>query len=292
MNIHKIFLSYLAVGMVGLCILLMPHSAFAAQLIFQTIPNNVVGDETTIVDVRVDPQSENLNVVEGTISFQGTATDKLSVDVETGGSVLTLWPTSPSYDPSGKSIRFTGGVPGGFDQEGSLFRLRLSSSISGNVMISWAGGSVYLNDGKGTKEAISAQPVNINLKEQSAGSINISSSDTTPPSFDTVEIGHDPNSYDGKYFISFHATDDVSGVARYEVKEGQTLTNVDNGVYVFRDQDRKIPVTVTAYDRAGNSKTVIISARFDWTKSAIIILLSVGILFVVLLYAYKKFIKK
>ncbi len=270
----------------------VPHNLFAAQLIFQTISNETVGDGTVVVDVRIDPQSENLNVVEGVINFKGNATDKLSVDIETGGSLLTIWPTSPSYDPSGKSIHFTGGVPGGFNQEGSLFRLKLSSSISGKMTISWAGGSVYLNDGKGTKEAVSAQSVDINLTEQNAGSVSTSSSDTTPPTFDTVEIGHDPNSYDGKYFISFHATDDISGVARYEVKEGSTITEVTNGVYVFRDQTRKTSVSITAYDQAGNSKTVEVSPRFDWTKDVILILIFVGILFSVLLYAYKKFFKK
>jgi hypothetical protein len=286
------FLSYFALGVIGFCILLMPRSAFAAELIFKVVPNIAAGDGATIIEARIDPQSKDLNVVEGVINFQGAIADKLSVDVETGGSVLTLWPTPPNYLPSEKNIRFTGGVPMGFDREGLLFRMRLFSSTSGSVMISWAGGSAYLNDGKGTKEGISAQPISISLTQQNTGTVSTSSPDNIPPHFDTVEIGRDPNVYDGKYFVSFHAIDDISGVARYEVKEGQSVTTVTDGVYIFRDQARQTPVTISAYDQAGNSKTIEIPSRFDWTKSAILVLLFAVILFIVLRYGYKKIIKK
>lgn len=150
-------------GMAGLFIISLPLNVFAAQIIFKVVPNNVTGDRATIVEARIDPQSKDLNVVEGIVNFQGTITDKLSVEVDADGSVLTIWPTPPQYLSSEKVIRFTGGVPGGFNHESLLFRMRLSSPLSGNIIISWIDGAAYLSDGLGTKETISTMSVTVNL---------------------------------------------------------------------------------------------------------------------------------
>jgi len=288
----RILFLYLALGVTGLFVILMPQNVFAAELIFKLIPNNTVNDGATIIEARIDPQSKVLNVVEGIINFQGAIIDKLSVEVETGGSVLTLWPTPPQYLSGEKVIRFTGGRPNGFNHEGLLFRIRLASSLSGNAIISWISGTAYLNDGKGTQETISSRSITISLDKQNPDMIAKSSLDSAPPYFDITEIGRDPDVYDGKYFVSFHAIDDISGVERYEVKEGQTVTNVADGIYVFKDQDRKTAITITAYDKAGNSKTIEIPRKFDWVKYVIIILLLVIILSVAWRYGYKKIIKK
>lgn len=289
---RKIFSLYVAIGLASLLMLLVPQNVFGAQLTFKEIPNSTLGDKTTVIEVRIDPQSKKLNVVEGTIDFQGTVSDKLSVGIETGGSALKLWPTAPKYIPSEKAIRFIGGVPGGFNNESLLFRMRLTSLSSGNVTIAWIDGTAYLNDGKGTKEAISAEPVTLTVNPQNADAVSEFSLDVTPPTFEAVEVGQDPTVYGGKYFVSFQAADDISGVERYEVKEGQTITNVIDGVYVPRDQSFKTPITVTAYDQAGNSTTVEVPARFNWAKGVTIILLIVIVLFLAFLYGYKKIIKK
>ncbi len=292
MNRPKILTLYFAVGFVGLFLFFAPQNLFAAQLILKNVTNTVAGDGTTIIEARIDPQSERLNVVEGAINFQGAITDKLSVAVETGGSVLTIWPTVPKFLSNEKSIRFVGGVPGGFDHEGLLFRIRLFATVSGDITISLPQGAVYLNDGKGTKEPVSVQSVILHLDKQDPNTISTSSPDNIPPYFDSVEIGQDPNSYDGKSFVSFHATDDISGVARYEVTEGSSTTEITDGVYVFKDQDRKVPVLITAYDQVGNSQTTEIPARFNKTKDVILVLIFVVILLAVLLYGFKKIIKK
>jgi hypothetical protein len=143
----------------------VPQSIFAAELIFKIVPNTTPNDSATIVEVRIDPDGKNLNVVDGTISFQGEASNNLSVQVENGQSVLSLWPLPPNYIENEQVIRFTGGVPNGFSKEGLLFRMRLTSAMNGNLEISYLNGSAYLNDGKGTKEFISSKPLKINLDE-------------------------------------------------------------------------------------------------------------------------------
>ena len=66
------------------------------------------------------------------------------------------------YLQNEKNIRFTGGSPEGFSREGLLFRIHLSSPLSDKAIISWIGGSAYLNDGKGTKEVVFAKPFTLN----------------------------------------------------------------------------------------------------------------------------------
>ncbi len=162
---HKIFSVYFTTAILALSFSAVPQSVFSADLTFKVIPNTEVGDSTTIIEVRIDPQSKKLNVVEGAIGFSGPASDNLAVQVENGQSILPMWPTAPQYDKTQKVVNFTGGIPNGFDSEGLLFRLRLSPTLSGDLYLTYQNGSAYLNDGKGTKEPISSQPLKIQVNK-------------------------------------------------------------------------------------------------------------------------------
>jgi hypothetical protein len=279
----------------SLFVLLLPQRIFAAQLFFQLAANSSPDDKAAIVEVRVDPESKLLNVVEGVILFQGENLDQTSVVVETGGSILSIWPTPPKYSSEEKTIRFAGGTPGGFNQDGLLFRLRLSSPVPDNIKITLIGGNAYLNDGQGTKDPLFNKSLAINLTAKKSEDVSEFSSDKQPPTFTSLEIGRDPSVYDGQYFLSLNAADDVSGVAKYEIREGGALVDVINGAYVLKDQTRHTPVFVTVYDQAGNSRTIEMPAKFNWQKNVIILLLFVFGLIIFIaaaLYARKKFFKK
>lgn len=140
---------------------LLPHGVHAARIRLVTVPDVQSGGIT--VDAIITPGSDALNVVEGIILFQGTSTDALSVAVETSGSILSLWPVAPHYDESEKTIRFTGGAPGGFSGEGRLFRMRLTSQQEVTVKVALIGGAAYLNDGKGTLEPVSSQSLTLEV---------------------------------------------------------------------------------------------------------------------------------
>jgi hypothetical protein len=140
---------------VAICTLCVVRGVFAAEISFKILPVEDVTKNTTTVEVRIDPHSKKLNVVEGEISVQGIASTT-PVEVDTAGSVLTMWPVSPTYIPGEQLIRFTGGVPNGFDKESLLFRVRIHQTLESDaVPVAWVSGTAYLNDGKGTKEAIS-----------------------------------------------------------------------------------------------------------------------------------------
>jgi len=168
---RKVFL-FFKFGFVGLVLSIMPQIVFGAELTFKVVPGAGVNDNTTLVEVRIDPESKKLNVVEGTIRFSGPATENLSVQIENGNSVLPLWPTPPQYIADEKAIHFIGGIPDGFDSEGLLFIMRISSSVAGDLGISYTDGSVYLNDGKGTKENIFSKSLQISLDQSSDNNLN------------------------------------------------------------------------------------------------------------------------
>lgn len=269
---------------------LSPLYAHAAEVYFKVVPNEVPGDEAVIIEAYIDPQQTKINAVEGAVHLESAGRTALSsVVVETGGSVLSWWPVVPIYSKEEGVVRFTGGLPNGFENTGLLFRMRLFASHEGTLTISWIGGAAYQNDGAGTKENISARSLAVSVVRGAPNRINAASRDSTPPSFDTVVIGHDEYLYDGKYFVSFHATDDVSGISTYEVREGGEITEVTDGVYVFSDQTRKTRVDITVYDHAGNSKSIQVPQRHEWTVNDIL-LISVAVLFLLFVgwHVYRK----
>lgn len=149
-----------------LSLLLTPQYLRAAELLFKAAP-----DQKTI-EVWVDPQSKEMNVVEGTIKFSGAAADGLVVQVENGQSILPIWPTPPLYNKDNKVIEFVGGVPDGFTNEGLIFRLKLFPTKSGDLEIDFVDGAGYLNDGLGTKEVIVSEKFVVNLNETEADRTN------------------------------------------------------------------------------------------------------------------------
>lgn len=147
--------------------IVFPTPLFAADVNFTVTQDGI--------DVSLDPKSKIINVVEGTISVNASESGSIDIDIENGNSMLTLWPVAPKYDSEKGLISFTGGIPLGTKSEGLLFRVRVKSSGHsasgekgnengiGGITFAWAGGTAYLNDGKGTKESISSKPLTIHM---------------------------------------------------------------------------------------------------------------------------------
>ncbi len=256
--------------------------ASAARVEFVISPDATAG--VAVVEARIDPEGSSLNAIEGSIGILGTGAENVSsVLVETGGSLFALWPVQPTYSQGEGVIRFTGGTPEAFSEDGLLFRIRIFSKKAGDVTVSWLGGSAYRDDGEGTAEGISSRSLTIALAGSEPSLINASTPDSQPPYFDTVLVSEDADTHEGKYFVVFHATDDISGVVRYEVVEGGVTTVANEGMYVLHDQERDTKVIVIAYDGAGNSTSVKVPLQRTWVieLSVLIgILLMLTILFV------------
>ncbi len=283
---HYIFITL----MLGVCC--FGQKASAAEVTFMVSPSSVPGDTSTVVEAHIDPQGTALNALEGVIGLRGTGVSEISsVSIETGGSLLTLWPVNPTYSREEGVIRFTGGSQTGFQEEGLLFRIRIFSQKPGEIVLSWLGGSAYEHNGQGTPHGISSRSLVLALTHGEQNPHSGASVDLVPPYFDSLLVSRDDDVYGGKYFASFHAQDDVSGVVRYEVIENHLTTEVHNGMYVLMDQNRKSRVVIIAYDQAGNSTSIKLPTRYEPFYIAVgivIALLMFGILIILRFYLHRK----
>jgi hypothetical protein len=275
------------VSIVGLFILV--ESAFAAEVSFSVAPHTIPGDTAVIIETHVVPTRDDggpINALEGRIGFLGDgAEDVTNVIIETGDSVFSLWPEGPHYDASGKIIRFTGGATEALLTEGRIFRMRLFTKGTRPVTISWLGGSAYQADGFGTSVGISSRSIIVTPKSGEPNLIRSTSYDTEPPHIESVLISQDTDLYDGRYFLSVYATDDMTGVSHYEVVEGGITTRVENnGLYEFSNQAMDERVLVTVYDRAGNSISVKVPDEKSYTR--LVVLLIVFLMSSILIIRY------
>jgi len=274
----------------------VPNVTLASDVFFKVVSGDVQVDAPTIIELRINPEGKNLNAVEGTILLSEESSNAISkVTIETGGSVLGLWAEVPTYSVEEKTIRFSGGSFSGFNEEGLLFRIRITASKAGIAKLSLLRGSAYLNDGLGTEDTISARSITVALAPSNPSQLQSASVDTSPPKFDSVVVSRDESVYDGKYFVSFHATDDISGISHYVVTENEISNETTEGVYVLQNQDRDTRVVIVAYDNAGNSRAVRVPTPFEWLMQATLLAVSLLALIAFLAYRlryYKKAFKR
>lgn len=251
-----------------------------------------VGD-TALLKVVVNTDGKEINVVEGAVKF-GNPNDIVSIT--TGGSIFKLWTRKPSLE--GSKILFTGGTPSGvFSNSLQLFTIAVKPKSAKPIKINFENIAAYLNDGKGTKVSLSGSPVEIPVLSAGEGKDQLASlvtSDENPPLEFQIELGRDPSLYDGKYFISFYATDNESGIDMYMVSEDGYPEVRSGSVYVLQDQTLSGTVEVKAIDNAGNTRTqaLKLKAGTSWLRIITIIILVFVVILAIYFVAAKIFRKK
>ena len=78
--------------------------------------------------------------------------------------------------------------------------------------------------------------------------------DTTMPEAFTPALTRDV--VPGKLALVFQTTDETSEILRYTVQEGEVLTDNATSPYTLQDQQQRKALVVTAYDAAGNARSV------------------------------------
>ena len=137
--------------------ILMPFPVQAVTLYFVPQSQTVYQNDSFIVSLMVDTENEEINAIEGYLSFPQ---DKLEiVDIGKGESVLNLWVKEPSFSNQTGEINFIGGIPEGFNGKGKLISIifrGISNIISTeSVSLSFKKDSrVLLNDGEGTSASL------------------------------------------------------------------------------------------------------------------------------------------
>lgn len=237
----------------------MPAIALGAEIFIHSPASGLYAQDNVLVEVRLKTKGQALNTIEGLVGLQ-VATGQLYVrDINLGGSDVSLWPNRPSvtfYD-QGASISFVGGVPGGFTKDDNLlFTIVLTATEPGAVVIAPVSVVAYAHDGQGTpvtvdmtESTITVLPERVEPRDEWRELIM---ADTEPPLPFTITLGQDPSVFDGQKFVTFHTTDAQSGIDYYEVKEGDFGPVRTGTTYVLQNQLRPVPISVWAYDKAGN----------------------------------------
>lgn len=150
----------------------LPVSVFAAKIDLSLDKSST--KEGTVVEVRINSEGKNINVVEGTLLFKSNDdVRRLYVNPDTTGSIMTLWPTPPQYNEENRTLHFVGGVPNGFIGDEILFKINISSKVSGSVEVSLVDVTAYLNDGKGTLETVEKNSVGFQSKSTAGDNSNV-----------------------------------------------------------------------------------------------------------------------
>lgn len=260
-NIHFVRVCLFQVFVFGLFFLGV-NIASAAEVYLSTHGQDIYIDDVFIVDARISSPDTLINVADGSIVYDQ---EKLEVrELSTGGSAFSLWASGPSFSNLDGKVRFVGGTPKGFQGDGLIVRTIFTAKKAGKTNISIEDGfSLFLSDGKGTKivprerffEAITIieRPKELSPRDEWKDFVG---RDVHSPEFAEAVISKDPRIFDGKYFLSFFATDEGTGVLYYEVKEGEREYIRSNSPYVLQDQTLKSTVLVKAVDVAGNEAVI------------------------------------
>lgn len=228
-----------------LALLVVPVAASAASL-FIAMPATPTAGRSVQAEIRADISDVDVNAVDGVVIIPaGWNVQRISTD----GSVLSLWPVPPRFEPGEHRITFTGGAPGGIPRNPSalIFTIDLTRDASEGEGMSVSGNG-YLNNGQGTK---------LTLKGRS-GVVAAPGSPTSQPMHSNAagiiaDIGRDASLFGGQYFLSVYVPGLDPETVKVEVKEGwlSSWIRVDH-YYVLHDQGLTTPITVRVTDDAGN----------------------------------------
>lgn len=277
----KIFLSVI-VGLVSI-----PSLVSATTIYFDTKQENLFAGDNIVVDVRVDSGGKEINAVEGKIFLDYTSKNISVGDLSVAGSVFPLWPQKPSLSLNEKEISFVGGIPEGVSSKDSLaFKVIINLEKPGKVTLKTSNFVAYLNDGKGTRDSVITRNFDLEIApkpedfESRSEWPDIIEKDQNPPKPFVIYLGQEGSVFDGKKFLAFNTTDDESGLAYYDVIEGDLSPVRSGNTYVLQEQNKPIKVIVQAYDFAGNVTESIYNPTSKNTSYSVIIIFIILIIFV------------
>lgn len=293
------------IGIMVLCLIFVaPYTTHAAYTYFKSSETGqIAAQDNVIIEVRFNTENQPINSIEGLVGIHSETGPIYVRQINLGGSDITLWPNNPSVSSSEKdiSISFVGGTPGGFTKTDILlFSIVLTATEPGALILAPASIVAYAHDGQGTP--ITVRNVNLELvvAEQRAKPEDewqkIITTDSEPPLPFKVTLGQDPSVFDGKKFISFYTTDNQSGIDHYEIKEGNMGIVRSSSPYVLRNQELELPITVYAFDRAGNVREAFFDPQsikeISILKTSWFFLLSILILCCIIVVLWKQKRKK
>jgi len=221
-----------------------------------------IGD-TVLVTVRINTQGAEINVLEGSLRFNGDFESVRVREISVGGSQFSLWSRKPSWSSQDHSISFVAGEPGGVKSDGAqVFTLALEGQKEGRLEISAVDLIAYLHNGAGTVQAVDFTPLVLDIVsvekdgERKDMLREMIASDNTPPSVLQATLGSDPSLFGGQLFLSIEVRDEESGIDYLQITEDGFVSVRSGSEYVLQNQDGTSRVEIVAFDKAGNRRVV------------------------------------
>lgn len=246
------------------CVSVMP--AYAATLYLEPDVGTYGPGDTFIANVRLDTEGECINAAN--VELQYPTGQLRAVDFSKGDSIFSLWIGDPEIDIAQGTVRFQGGVPGGYCGRISgdpslsniigkvVFSVITSEPRMANISIG-SGSMLYLNNGFGTEVVPVSKGATITLAPERTTSedpwLVIVQADNTPPDNFQIIVESTQGVFGGKYYAVFSTVDKQSGLDHYEIFERGVWTNVTSP-HELKDQSLKGGVQIKAIDKAGNER--------------------------------------
>jgi len=253
-----------------LFLLFFPLSSWAAILYLEPSSSGYYQGDTFLVEVRIDTQGECINTVKVELSFDSNILE--IKDFSQGNSLLSLWTKEPEFSNETGLVSFSGGVPGGYCGELAgdpgisnllgriIFQAHQDPFINKpiNTRVEFSENSyVLLHDGLGTKASLITQGAIVSILSgipefPRQEWQELLKGDTTVPEPFIIMLEQNPVVFEGKYFITFSTTDKQTGIAHYEIQEGEKEWKRADSPYLLEDQGLSDTIRVKAVDKAGN----------------------------------------
>lgn len=261
--------------LLGLCLLLTPNFAIAAEVSFSPKEHLSTQKRAFTTTIVLNSESESINAVEGILKVDPKLAS--GIQLSDSGSVITYWIVEPVFNAEQGTIRFSGAVPGGYTGGSGILFSVIFPPYDGETIdraVSISDFKAYKNDGLGTSASVVTS--NFSLGDI-AGQIDQgitdqlyldgSREDNIPPEVFSPQISRNENVFGGRWFINFSTVDKQSGIDRYEIQESRT-GSLDSGKWVVAtspyelvDQELHSFVYVIAIDRQGNERIIKVFPR-------------------------------
>ena len=269
--------------LVSCFLLLVATPVFAAKISFDTKTNEMAVGQQFQVDLMLDAEGENINAIEGKITF---SKELLEIkEISDGDSIINLWVERPrqgqeTRDKRQGEVIFSGIIPAGFagvlspyyegGRPGKIFSLIFTSKGEGEGTVNLENGKVLLHDGLGTPAKLGIFNFEFRILKREVripdSGFLIPEDKDSPEDF-KPEIASSQNVFDGKYFLVFAAQDKGSGIDHFEIKETRNKRQGKKWIeaestYVLKDQKLKSYIYVKAVDKAGNERIAVVEPRY------------------------------
>lgn len=233
--------------------------AQASVMDFDLKNKELIKGEIFKVDLVLDTEDKEVNAIEGYIKFNDDILELQKAYY--GDSIVKIWLKTPRVQNN--EIYFSGIIPSGYTGKNAVITMLFEAKEIGVTSIEILDKTrVLLNDGHATVDDLQQKNLLVSINELSNGiekkDEDISMTDKVEPEEFFIKIikekqeSEKRKGSEEKFMAVFYANDRDSGIAYYEIKEGERDFKRAESPYVLQNQNLTEQIQVKAVDLEGN----------------------------------------